>query len=72
MSVEIFEERVTVYYAACDECDWYGESHLEKSDAERERKWHAEHCEGSREYDPRTPREKYQDSLDAAVRGDHL
>lgn len=69
MTTELFEERVTAYYAACDECEWYGESHLEKSDAERERKWHAEHCTEDENYDPRSDREKYQDALDEIVAG---
>lgn len=66
MSAYIAEDRETVYTPYCEECEWEGETTLEESDAKREMEFHNETCpDGDEEPDHRTPRQKYQDELEA-------
>jgi hypothetical protein len=66
MPADVFE----TYVAYCDECDWESDASEFRRDAERaaERHDEEEHPDGA-DLDPdsRTPREIYQDELDAIV-----
>lgn len=69
MTAEVFEE--VAYVADCEDCDYHSEFYETKSEAEVDAEKHNEVCPGP-DADTRTERERFQDALDAAVRGDHL
>lgn len=61
-------EYVAIYIAQCDDCGWIDdEDYADRADAERSAAEHEESLcpELSEGADPRTDREKYQDTLDA-------
>lgn len=67
---EVFPE--TAYVADCDRCGYTSEFFETEREAQLDADWHNERCAEESDEDERTDREKFQDAMDAAVRGDHL
>lgn len=63
-------EYVMIYVAQCDDCGWIcDDDYWDRSHAEAVALEHEENCpERHEDADPRTDREKYQDTLDALVK----